>query len=137
MTSITEADVEQAALDWLFALGWQVAHGPEIAPDTPNAERGDYGQAVLERRVQDSLAELNPSLPPPALDDAFRKLTLSEGATLEARNRAFHRMVVDGVTVEHRDSEGRIRGAQVKVVDFDDPRQQRLAGGQPVHSHRE
>ena len=40
MTTLTEADVEAAALDWLSALGWQVAHGPDIAPDTPNAERG-------------------------------------------------------------------------------------------------
>ena len=31
MTTITEADVEQAALGWLSALGWQVAHGPDIA----------------------------------------------------------------------------------------------------------
>ena len=120
MTTITEADVEAAALDWLTGLGWQVAHGPDIAPDTPSAERSDYGQVILERRLRDSLAELNPDLPSDALDDAFRKLTRPEGATLEARNRAFHRMLVEGMTVEHRDSEGRIRGAQVKVVDFDD-----------------
>ena len=31
MTTITEADVEQAALDWLSALGWQTAYGPDIA----------------------------------------------------------------------------------------------------------
>ena len=43
MTTLTEADVESAALDWLSDLGWAVAHGPDIAPDTPNAERDDYG----------------------------------------------------------------------------------------------
>ena len=121
MTTMTEADVEQAALDWLHALGWQVAHGPDIAPDTPNAERGDYGQAILERRLRDSLAELNLNLPASTLDDAFRKMTRPEGATLEARNRAFHRMVVEGVTVEYRDKEGRVRGAQAQVIDFDNP----------------
>ena len=78
MTTITEADVEYAALDWLAALGWQVAHGPDIAPGTPNAERTDYGQVVLERRLRDALAELNPSLPASALDDAYRKLTRPE-----------------------------------------------------------
>ncbi len=36
---------------------------PEIAPDTPNAERRDFGQVALERRVQDSLHWLNPGLP--------------------------------------------------------------------------
>ena len=121
MTTINESTAEAAALEWLATVGWQVAHGPNIAPDTPNAERDDYAQVVLERRLRDALAELNPSLPASALDDAYRKLTRPEGATLEARNRAFHRMLVEGVTVEHRDSEGRIRGAQAKVIDFDDP----------------
>ena len=121
MTSITEADVEQAALDWLSALGWKVAHGLDIAPGTPGAERADYGQVALERRLRDALAELNPGLPASALDDAFRRLARPEGSTLEARNRAFHRMLVEGVTVEYRDSEGRIHGAQVRVIDFDNP----------------
>ena len=119
--TITEADVEEAALDWLRAVGWQVAYGPNIAPEAPGAERNDYGQVVLERRLRDALGELNPGLPAEALDDAFRKLTRPEGATLEARNRAFHRMLVDGVTVEHRTDGGAMRGAQARVVDFDDP----------------
>ena len=29
----------------LAALNWQVAHRPEIAPGTREAERGDFGQA--------------------------------------------------------------------------------------------
>ena len=120
MSTITEADVEAAALAWLAGVGWQVKHDRDIAPDAPVAERGDYGQVVLEQRLRDSLAELNPSLPTPALDDAFRKLTRSEGSTLEARNRAVHRMLVEGVAVEYRADGGAIRGAQVKVVDFDD-----------------
>ncbi len=101
MTTITEIEVEQATLDWLSGLGWRMAHGPDIAPDTLNAERNDYGQVVLERRLRDALAELNPTLPASALEDAYRKLTRPEGSTLEARNRAFHRMLVDGVTVEY------------------------------------
>ena len=92
MTTLTEADVEQAALDWLAALGWRVAHGPDIAPGAAYAERDDFGDAVLERRLRDALSRLNPDLPASALDDAFRRLTHPEGATVEARNRAFHRM---------------------------------------------
>ena len=121
MTTITEADVEQAALDWLSDLGWQVAHGPDIAPDTPNSERGDYVQVVLEQRQRDALADLNPSLPASTLDDAYRKLTQPHGSTLEARNRAFHWMLVNGVDIEYRDSDGRMRGDQARVVDFDNP----------------
>ena len=39
MTTITEADVEEATLAWLSDLGWMVAHGPDIAPDTLAALR--------------------------------------------------------------------------------------------------
>jgi len=100
MTTVREADVESAALDWLSALGWRVALGPNTAPDTPEAERGDYSEVVLERRLRDALATLNPGLPVEAVDDAFRKLTRPEGSSLEARNRAIHRMLVNGVEVE-------------------------------------
>ena len=121
MITITESVVEDAAIDWLVALGWSIAYGPDIAPDTPGAERTDYGQMVLEQRLRDALARLNPDLPAEALNDAFRKLTRPEGPTLEARNRAFHRLLVDGATVEYHDGDGAIRGAQARVVDFDDP----------------
>ena len=121
MATFTESEVEQAALDWLAGLHWSIVHGPDIAPDTPNSERADYEQVILERRLRDALIRLNPNLPSEALDDAFRRLTRPEGSTLGARNRAFHRMLVDGVTVEYRNAEGAVRGAQARVIDFDEP----------------
>ena len=121
MTSFTESTVEEAALAWLQSIGWTVKHGLEIAPGELAAERGDYSQVVLEERLRQALAQLNPDLPAEALEDAFRRITRPEGSTLEARNRAFHRMLVDGVTVEYRRSDGSITGAQARVVDFDEP----------------
>src|SRR6266581_4275695 len=115
----TESVVEDAALAWLESVGWSIRHGPEIAPGERAAERGDYGQVVLEQRLRDALAQLNRGLPAEALDDAFRKLTRPEGAELLARNRAVHRLLVDGVTVEYRTAEGAIRGAQAQVLDFE------------------
>ena len=121
MTGVSEADVEEAALDWLRGLGWAVMRGPDAAPDRPGAERAAYGEVVLERRLRGALARLNPDLPDEALDQAFRKLTRPEGAALEARNRAVHRMLTGGVAVEYRDASGAVRGARVRAVDFDDP----------------
>jgi type I restriction enzyme, R subunit len=116
----TESVVEDAALAWLESFGWTVKHGPEIAPGELAAERADFGQVVLTQRLRDALTQLNPTLPAEVLADAFRKLTRPEGPTLEARNRAIHRLIVDGVTVEYRAADGAIRGAQAQVLDFDD-----------------
>jgi hypothetical protein len=121
VTGFTESVVEQAALAWLESVGWRVRSGAEIAPGEPAAERDDYGQVVLALRLRDALARLNPALPAEALDDAFRKLTRPEGVDLIVRNRALHRLLVDGVTVEYRDAGGSIRGAQARVIDFGDP----------------
>ena len=121
MTLVNEGTVETAAIDWLGSLGWVIARGPDIAPDTPSAERADYGEVVLTDRLRSALARLNPNLPDDALEDALRQLTHPGGATLEARNRDVHRKLVAGVTVEFVDAGGRVRGGQVKVFDFDDP----------------
>ena len=122
MTTFNESTAEAATLEWLSELGWQAVYGPDIAPDTPDAERADYSQVILEARLWSVLAQLNPDLPIEAQNDAFRKLTRPEGATLEARNREFHRRLVNGVGVQFRVSDGAIRGAQAQVIDFDDAR---------------
>jgi type I restriction enzyme R subunit len=118
---VTESVVEQAALAWLESTGWAVRNGAEIAPGERAAERDDYGQIVLAQRLREAIARLNQGLPAEALDEAFRKLTRPDGADLIVRNRALHRLLVDGVTVEYRDAEGIIRGAQARVIDFVDP----------------
>jgi len=117
----SESDVESAALDWLGGIGWQIAYGPEIAPEMPAAERQDYREVILARRLRDALARLNPHLPEEALEEAFRKLARPEGADLIQRNRALHRMLVDGVTVEYRRADGSIAGVQARVMDWDAP----------------
>ena len=72
MNRLSEADVEAVALEWLSDLGWLVLPGPDIAPDTSHAERASYSQVILERRLRDALAQLNPELPVSSLDDAFK-----------------------------------------------------------------
>ena len=117
MASLSESVVEQAALDWFRGLGYDVVGGPDMPPG-PQSLRETYKDAIFPSVVRSALARLNPRLPEAALDDAFRKLTRPEGSTLEARNRAFHRMAVDGVTVEYQSDGGAIQGAPVRVFDF-------------------
>jgi len=118
MSGVKESEVESLALAWLEAAGWQVKH---IAPDGLFAERQGFDQVILEGRLREALGRLNPNLPAEALEDARRKLAQPQGSDLLQQNRASHRLLVNGVTVEYRDAKGDLRGAQVRVIDFDDP----------------
>ena len=121
MATLTEASIEQATLSWLSNLGWQTAYGPEIAPDTPGTERADFTQVVLEERLRQALINLNPNLPPSALETGLRNLINPEGPTLEARNRSFHHALTRGVTIPIRRPDGTTSGEPANVVDFENP----------------
>ncbi len=117
----SEAMIEEAALSWLSALSWVRQDGLKIAPGEPAAEREDFGQVLLAGRLKSAIERLNSDIPKDAREDAFRKFSRPEGPTLEARNHAVHRMLVEGINVEYRHKDGHIAGAQVKVIDFADP----------------
>ena len=63
LTTIHESDIEAATIEWLTYLDYTVLHGPDIAPDTSNAERSTYKEVILTRRLQDAVAHLNPTIP--------------------------------------------------------------------------
>ena len=119
----TESVVEQAALAWLESFGYGVLQGPDIAASGPTPERADrnYRDVILETRLRQALARLNAALPAEALDDAFRKLTRPDAPNLITRNRALHRMLVDGVPVEYAPADGSIAGALAQIIDFETP----------------
>ena len=122
MTIFTESVVEEAALDWSRALGYTVVAGPDMAPAPGREARGSYEEVIFPASLRAALRRLNPELPPEAFDDAFRKLTRADTSTLTANNHAIHRMLVEGVPVEFRRPDGSVAGAQARVLDFDDPK---------------
>jgi len=117
---ISESLVEAAALDWLRKAGYTVFSGPELQPAS-HSLRKSHREVWLPSALNSSIARLNPALPEAVLDEAVHKLVTPSGATIEAKNRTFHQAAVDGVAVEYRHPNGDIRGAQVRVFDFDDP----------------
>ncbi len=119
--SINESIVEQAALDWLGGLGYEVLSGLAIAPGETAAERSDYKQVFLFDRLQTKLEDLNPKIPLEGLQEALRKLRLISHPTLIENNRAFHRLLVEGVDVEFRNADGQIVHDKVWLIDFANP----------------
>lgn len=121
MTAVNESVVEEATLDWFAELGYETLHGPDIAPDEPGAERASYADVVLADRLRSALARLNPGVPAEILEEAALKAYRTESPSLVENNRAFHRMLTEGVDVEYRDENGRIVYDKVRLVDFDHP----------------
>ncbi len=119
--NFTESVVEQAALAWLESMGYLVVSGPEIAPGEAMAERENYGQVVIERRLRQALEQLNPQVPADALEEAFRKLTRPDSPSLVLNNHAIHKYLVEGVPVEYQRKDGSIGGDLVRVFDYDEP----------------
>ncbi|HRT97745.1 MAG TPA: type I restriction endonuclease subunit R, partial [Planctomycetota bacterium] len=117
---MTESEVEAAALGWLDGLGYRVLHGPAIAPGEPSAERANYGDVVLVGRLRAALAKLNPTVPADALEEACRRVARADSPSLVQNNRAFHRMLVDGVDVEYM-AQGRVAHDKARLVDFEKP----------------
>jgi len=121
MPNFTESIVEQAALAWLESIGYLILPGPDIAPGEPAAEREQYGQVVLEYRLRQALARLNPQVPADALEEAFRKLTRPDSPSLVANNHVIHKYLVEGVPVEYQRADGAIGGDLVRVLDYEEP----------------
>lgn len=71
---ITEAHIEETALTWFEALGYQTVHGPDMAPGEPAQERETYGDVILVGRLQAALERINPPVPSDAREDALRKV---------------------------------------------------------------
>lgn len=92
--SITEQQLEDAAIGWFGALGWQYASGPDIAPDGDSPARSDYRQVVLRERLLAALARINPHIPATALEQAAHELLTVSKPLLVARNRCVHRRLL-------------------------------------------
>ncbi|EFC91064.1 protein of unknown function DUF450 [Dethiosulfovibrio peptidovorans DSM 11002] len=101
MNKTSENALEQTTLEWFSSLGWKTAFGPDIGPDGPACERRGYDQVVLVGRLQAALENINPHLSADAVEEAVRKITLTESPSLIENNRRFHRMLTDGVDVSY------------------------------------
>jgi len=116
---VSESVLEEEFLEYFRALGYTIAHGPDIAPGESLAERNSYEEVVLLNRIQNAMGRLNPSVPYEAREGALRKIIRTSSPSLVENNHQLHRMLVDGVDVEYRRDDGRIAGDKVRLIDFD------------------
>ncbi len=119
--SITEQQLEDAAIGWLGELGWQYVNGPDMAPDGDSPARTDYRQVVLRDHLLAALARINPHIPAAALEQAAHELLTVSEPLLIARNRRVHRLLLAGIPVEFSIGDEK-RSDLAQFIDFANPR---------------
>lgn len=111
-----EAGLEVVVLQLLGDLGWAVTHGPDIAPGEAAAERDDYRQVVLPRRLRAAVVRLNPRLPLDAVEDVLKTALRPESQVAESENWRAYRLLIEGVSVDYREPDGSIRSARARLM---------------------
>ncbi len=114
---ITEDQLEQLCIDWFREGGYDYAYGPDIAHDGLRPEREDYRQVVLFGRLLAALHRLNPHLPAAALEEAALMVSKPQSPVLLQNNRAFHKLLLEGVPVTYRDGR-ESRHDHAQLIDF-------------------
>jgi type I restriction enzyme R subunit len=107
----------------LGELGYERLYGPDISPggSLPGAERPSFEDVILQARLPLALSRINPHVPSHAIDEAIRKVTLTESPVLVENNRRFHRFLTDGIDVEYPLADGAIKHDKVWLFDFANP----------------
>ncbi len=119
MVAFNEDAYEIQCLDWLQAIGWTWAKGPEIAHDGFMPERSSHKDVLLVDRVEDALSRINPGIP----KDAIRKVRQSlespgETDVLKA-NQQIHRWMTEGFPVKVREASGEETTKLLWLIDFE------------------
>jgi type I restriction enzyme R subunit len=105
-------------------LGWESVYAWNEETFGPDGTLGrkDTTEAILTRDLRAALERLNPDLPPSAIDDAMRALTVHDfSRSMVQHNQEFYHLIRNGVLVSYRDTTGHLRNARARVIDFDNP----------------
>lgn len=116
----TESELESLVLELLEPLGWTVLFGPEIAPGEVGFHRNDFREVTLPWVLVEAVAKLNPELTDDVIQEATKTLLRAESQSQMSENWRAYEMLIAGVPVQLRASSGDIRDTRVRVIDWDD-----------------
>ncbi len=118
---ITEDHLEQLAIQWFQDTGWSYANGADLAPEGATPERADFRTVVLKARLAAAVQRLNPKLPPAAVEEVVHVVTTPTETSLPRNNRAFHRLLMDGVQVTFTNAQDEKETDHAQLIDFQNP----------------
>ncbi|KQE82916.1 DEAD/DEAH box helicase [Acinetobacter baumannii] len=122
---MNEITLELNCLAWFEQTGWNVLNSSELSPDSSNPLRKDYKQVLIESDLHAAFERLNPHLPINCFEQVLQKLNQPESLDLVTNNRAFHRMLLEGVPVTYKKQDDWVHD-HAFLVDFNHVHQNRF-----------
>ena len=116
---MTEDQLEQETLGWLTSVGYTPLNARDLDHLDPRLERASPREVLLVSELRAAIDRLNPAVPAVARDDAFKQVLDAGGPALLTSNRAFHKLLVNGVPVQYQ-KDGDTRGDFVRLIDWHD-----------------
>lgn len=113
---LKECEIEEWMLSLLEESGWHVASASDFE------ESRSLTDLVLESYFKNALYRLNPELQkfPDKLEELAKVVCKNCSHNLYENNYQFHKLLIDGVPIEYRDTDGGVRTIQAKLIDFED-----------------
>jgi len=115
MNKLIEQTVQNAAIEWLFALGYEHRTGNSLSRDLKKVVLEDELLVFLERRYGD--------VPTSILRDSLTEFIQLDGMDLDYRNRDFHLKMTKGISITWKDENDKEYAKHIYPIDFHNPEQ--------------
>lgn len=112
MNLISEAEIEEIALQTFAAQGYEVVNGTTI-------DRA-YSEVVLTARLLAAIEKINPTISVSIREEAVKIVLRVQHTTQLANNEAFHKLLTEGVDVKGREGDHN-KTFKVWLMDFENP----------------
>lgn len=126
---ISEDQIERALvqkLEHLHGFDSLDCHTEDPEDLNDGSGRANKRDVILVDRVREAVIRLNSAIPPKAIEDALEKLLDRRKAmTLVAANQDVYNLLRDGIPVEFDDAEGQKQKERVRLIDFNNPGENR------------
>ena len=112
MNLISEAEIEEIALQTFAAQGYEVVNGTTI-------DRA-YSEVVLTARLLAAIEKINPTISVSIREEAVKIVLRVQHTTQLANNEAFHKLLTEGVDVKGREGDHN-KTFKVWLMEFENP----------------
>ncbi len=113
MSGLLEHTVQNAAIEWLRALGYTHQEG--------NSLKRDLKKVILEEDLRSFLSSTYPDVPATSINDAMATFMHHDGMDVAYRNRDFHRKLTKGKTVTWKDASGKEQAKHLYPINYFEP----------------